>query len=339
MTVIHEQVGAVAIGRNEGERLKICLKKLVKQFSSVVYVDSGSSDGSIEFARAIGVVVTELDTSIPFNAARARNSGWQTLLDQNPNLEFIQFVDGDCELVDGWLETSLAAINASPVIAIVCGRRREKFPKQSIYNRIMDLEWDTPVGRAQSCGGDSLVRIQALSEVGGFNETVQAGEEPEMCMRLRKAGWEIYRIDAEMTVHDSAMTRFSQWWRRQRRSGYGALDVNKRLGVQSFSQELRSARIWTLGWIGASLGLAILLSWNFGIFGFWLGILTGCAAFGAQIVRLTLRQRRVWDEVWNCAQYAWIMMISKFANMHGQILWWLDRWRGRHLRQIEYKSD
>nr|WP_228056506.1 glycosyltransferase family A protein [Microcoleus sp. LEGE 07076] len=158
----------VAIGRNEGQRLGACLGSAIEKVAVVVYVDSGSTDGSLELARSLGCNTVELDLSTPFTAARARNAGFARLQQAAPNIEFVQFVDGDCEVVDGWLELAQQQLAAKPELAVVCGRRREKFPEATAYNRLCDLEWDTPVGEAKACGGDSMMRVKALEQVGGF---------------------------------------------------------------------------------------------------------------------------------------------------------------------------
>jgi GT2 family glycosyltransferase len=212
--------GVVAIGRNEGERLKRCLHSALQATSHVVYVDSGSQDGSAAFARSVGVEVVELDMSIPFTAARARNAGFRRIKEQFPTLDFVQFVDGDCEFTSGWLEHAARYLRATPNAAVACGRLRERHPERSIYNRLCDAEWNTPVGRAQACGGIAMVRAHAFDQVHGFREDLIAGEEPELCLRLRREGWEIWRLEAEMAWHDAAMTRFSQWWRRSERAGH-----------------------------------------------------------------------------------------------------------------------
>src|SRR5687768_17706012 len=96
-------VGVIAIGRNEGERLRRCLASVVgKGCAAVVYVDSNSSDGSVAMARGMGVEVVELDMSLPFSAARARNAGFERLVQAAPHVEFVQFVDGDCEVQPTW---------------------------------------------------------------------------------------------------------------------------------------------------------------------------------------------------------------------------------------------
>jgi GT2 family glycosyltransferase len=213
-------IGVIVIGRNEGERLRRCLTSLETIRGRVVFVDSGSSDGSPDVARARGVEVVELSCDVPFTAARARNSGFEKLLSIDPGVEFAQFVDGDCEVDPQWIETAVLALQAQPTVAVVCGRRRERFPDASIYNRLCDMEWDTKPGEATECGGDAMFRIGPLREAGGYKADLIAGEEPELCVRLRAAGWKVVRLDAEMTLHDAAMTRFGQWWKRNVRNGH-----------------------------------------------------------------------------------------------------------------------
>ena len=183
-----KQVGLVAIGRNEGQRLRQCLVSATDKVARVVYVDSGSTDGSLELARSLGADTVELDLSIPFTAARARNEGFARLLELAPDIEFVQFVDGDCEVVDGWIDRAYNELAAKPEVAAVCGRRRERYPEASIYNQLCDIEWDTPVGETKACGGDSMMRASAFQQVEGFNPALIAGEEPEMCVRLRQKG-------------------------------------------------------------------------------------------------------------------------------------------------------
>src|SRR5262249_30270274 len=160
----------------------------------IVYVDSGSTDDSVAFARSRGVEVVELDMSIPFTAARARNEGLDRLLKVDPEVHFVQFVDGDCEVQQGWLQKAEQTLQSETAVAVVCGRRRERFPQSSIYNRLCDMEWDTPIGEAGACGGDAMMRVPALRQVGGYRASLIAGEEPELCTRLRGAGWKVLRL-------------------------------------------------------------------------------------------------------------------------------------------------
>lgn len=243
-----KDLGFVIIGRNEGVRLQLAFASVLRQTSRAVYVDSGSSDDSVTLAVGQGLPVVELDPSLPFTAARARNAGLEWLMRFHPDLDFVHFIDGDCELVPGWLEQALAALRAEPDVAAVCGRRRERDPFASPYNRLCDNEWNTPVGIAKTCGGDALFRVEPLRAVGGFREDLIAGEEPDLCCRIRRNGWRIRRLDAEMTVHDAAMTHFSQWWQRNRRSGYAMAEGLALRGEYdpTLRQKVLSNLIWAL---------------------------------------------------------------------------------------------
>src|SRR6185437_6636133 len=117
-------------------------------------------------------------------------------------------------------QTAKSFLETHSNVGAVCGRRRERFPDRSIYNWLCDREWEGPAGEVRACGGDVMIRSSALKAVGGYRDDVIAGEEPELCVRLRTAGWSIWRLDTEMTLHDAAMMRFNQWWRRTLRAGY-----------------------------------------------------------------------------------------------------------------------
>ena len=254
-------LGIIAIGRNEGERLRGCLSSIPAGVPTV-YVDSASTDDSVAIARELGAEVVDLDLSIPFTAARARNTGFARLAELAPDLAYVQFIDGDCELEQGWLETAREFLDRHPKVAAVCGRRRERHPERSIYNRFCDDEWNTPVGLADACGGDVLMRREAFVALGGYDVGLIAGEEPELCSRLRASGWQIWRIDAPMTIHDAAMYRFGQWWKRALRSGYGYAQVwHKTRGSAVgalYGRELARAAIWVLGVPLAALAAAFV---------------------------------------------------------------------------------
>ena len=217
-------IAVIVIGRNEGDRLRRCLASIPQEIG-IIYVDSRSTDDSVAFAKSLGIHVIELDMSIPFTAARARNAGVLALNCLFPRACYVQFLDGDCVIEAGWLDQAAAHLDRNPSSFVVCGRRRERFPDASVYNRWCDAEWNTPVGEALACGGDAMMRMDALRQIGLYDETVIAGEEPELCARFRAAGGRIWRIDAPMTVHDAAMHHLGQWWHRTVRCGFGYAQV------------------------------------------------------------------------------------------------------------------
>lgn len=240
------RIDAVAIGRNEGARLVACLRSLKGQVRRVIYVDSGSTDGSVEAARAEGAEVVALDMRTPFTAARARNAGLAALAADPP--DYVQVIDGDCILRDGWIARAARFLDENLRAAVVCGRRREQHPDASIYNSLIDVEWNTPVGEARACGGDALLRYQAVAAVKGYRDDLIAGEEPELCLRLRARGWTVWRIDAEMTWHDANIIRFSQWWKRTERAGHAFAEGAARFSTpQAPHWRTEVRRIWVWG--------------------------------------------------------------------------------------------
>ena len=319
----------VAIGRNEGERLKRCLQSVRSSVAHVVYVDSGSSDDSVALSTALGVSVVQLDLSHPFTAARARNQGFTALLELQPALDYVFFVDGDCEVVGGWLETAGRWLDDHPDFAVAWGFRRERFPEKSIYNLLCDIEWlDYPIGETKYCGGDALVRVTAFRQVRGYRPDLICGEEPEMCIRLRGAGWRIFHLDDAMTLHDAAMYRFSQWWKRTQRTGYAYAQAVALHGRPPEKQGVvESARAWTWGFSLPFITLAAAF-----LFGRWWLILF--LAYPMQIARIALAGRHSRRMNW---WKAVALILGKFPEMHGQVQYLGDRLRRVQSSLIEYK--
>ena len=321
-------LGVVVIGRNEGERLRACLLSVMSVDRPVVYVDSGSTDGSAAMAQALGADVCRLDMALPFTAARARNEGFRRLRANRPGVEVVQFVDGDCEVVPGWLPDAVEFLKATPAVAAVCGRRRERHPERSVYNLLCDLEWNTPIGSARACGGDVAIRAEAMQAVGGFRPDLIAGEEPELCIRLRAAGWLIWRLDADMTRHDAAMTRFAQWWTRATRAGFAYAQGRQLHGgppERHWVRESRSALEWGLGLPLLLLSL-VALSGPVALIGFLI--------YPMQGLRLYLKGRGNGRER---AISATFLLLGKFAEAVGVVRFHIQRLLRTTPRLIEYK--
>lgn len=322
-----EAFGVVAIGRNEGERLKQCLRS-ASGASLTVYVDSGSTDGSVEWATIFGATVVELDMTRPFTAARARNTGFKRLRELAPNLNYVQFIDGDCELDLGWPMAALTFLNSNDRVCAVLGRRRERYPDQSIYNRLCDREWDIPIGQVTACGGDVMMRAAPFEAAGGYREKLIAGEEPELCLRLRAAGWQVWRLDHEMTLHDANMTHFHQWWWRHVRSGYAFAQGAHLHGggpERHWVWESRRATLWGFCFPAVTI---IVLS----IFRWW-GVAL-LLIYPLQMLRRMFRLPGSWR---SRVQLSFFELLSRFPEAFGQFKFSRDRLLGRQGRLIEYK--
>jgi GT2 family glycosyltransferase len=325
------RIGVVAIGRNEGARLRRCLASLAG-CPVVVYVDSGSTDGSVAAARAAGAEVVELDMSVPFTAARARNAGFGRLRELHPDVEFVQFLDGDCEVAPGWLEYAAAELDRRPTAVAVFGRTRERHPEASVYNRLCEIEWDGPAGEVSACGGNALMRSAAVAAVGGYNPGVIAAEDDELCLRLRRDGWAIVRVDADMVTHDAAMTRAGQWWRRAVRCGFAyahGAALHGRGPERHFVRERRRAIVWGL----AVPAVAAALAWPTG--GLSLGLF---ALYPLQFLHTYRRLRRRVPRRGPALAYAANCVLAKVPQTVGVLKYYVGRARRVTPRIIEYKG-
>jgi glycosyltransferase involved in cell wall biosynthesis len=321
-----QDVGVVVIGRNEGNRLIRCIKSLQSTGLTVIYVDSGSVDGSQDTAKQLGALVEILDLSIPFTAARARNKGFSKLLEAAANIKFVQFIDGDCILDESWLNQARGFLMERLDVAAVCGRRREINPSASIYNWMCDIEWATPIGETDSCGGDVMLRAEPFQVVGGYLSSLVAGEEPELCIRLRNHNWKIWRIDAEMTLHDAAITRFTQWWRRCKRGGYGMCQVAK-LHIQSKNGIWKKPVVRAIfygGFIPMLISLGV----------FYPPLLSALLFYPAAICKISIQRGYNDTKSW---RYAGMITVAKFAEFAGILNFTSDALLMRSRGIFEYK--
>lgn len=319
-------IAVVVIGRNEGDRLVRCLESLHHDDVSVVYVDSGSVDDSTAAARGFGARVVELDMSTPFTAARARNAGYQVLRDET-NSDYVQFLDGDCALQRGWLQAAVSMLSDHPDVGIVTGWLSEIHRDRSIYNRMCDTEWRGPAGDIDASGGNMMVRRAALDAVGGFDPTVISAEDDELCIRIRAAGWRVYRLPVELAVHDAAMTRFVEWWRRAVRAGHGFAQVGA-MHPGYFAASRR--RAWFYGAVvpGVALVTLLLRSWLFLVVPAIYTISFIRTARGLVGGRVSRRE---------AAHHAAYLVLSKFPTLQGILKFHWRRRQGKTMKIIEYK--
>jgi len=324
-----EPIGLVVIGRNEGFQLRRCFKSTAGKFVTTVYVDSGSTDGSCDLARLMGIEVVNLDMTQPFTAARARNAGINRLMQLQPNLTFIHTLDGDVEMIDGWLESAIDVMKQHPKAAVLSGLRIEKYPERSPYIRLCNIEWNKPDGYP-ACEGDAILRIEAFRKVGGFNEKLIAGEEPELCLRFWQAGYECLRNRVPMSLHDVGLLHFSQWWKREMRTGHSYAEGAAMYGRIHYLRQSMGIWFWALAVPLTGLTAAY---WTYG-----LSILLVLGMYCLLFYRAYkgIRARAMNNGL--AREYAFFNVLSKFPMLWGMIQFWIRRWTGKQTGIIEYRK-
>jgi len=324
----------VVIGRNEGARLAKCLDSIAQVrgvvVKEIIYVDSASTDGSPDLASQYGAIVIVVRPERP-TAALGRNAGWR-----RAESDLVLFLDGDTVLYSDFPRTAYDALSRDPSIAAVWGHRREIHPEASIFNRVLDLDWMYKPGFTISCGGDVMMRRKALLETGGFDEGLIAGEEPELCRRMRARGYTILHIDYPMTGHDLQITHWSQYWKRATRAGHAYAEVSARYRSSDdpiWAAERRDNIIRGSFW-PVSLTFAILAGVRLGFLPFvlWLALL------------LLQSVRSAWKARWKEANPAILLLYGIHSQLQhvpilvGQLRYELNRRQGRTQRLVEYKA-
>jgi glycosyltransferase involved in cell wall biosynthesis len=332
--IVKPALSIVVIGRNEGQRLKQCFASIcaVRGFEKVqlIYVDSSSTDGSPELASQFGAEVIVIHPERP-TAASGRNAGWNRATE-----EFILFLDGDTVLNPDFPCAALNAMVGDPRICAVWGHRRELYADKSIYIRVLDLDWIYAPGIVEACGGDVLMRRSALLETGGYDDQLIAGEEPELCRRMRSRGYSILHIDHPMTGHDLQITRWSQYWKHARRAGYAYAEVSDRFRHSEDPFWLSDARrgvilgcFWPISFVAA---LAVSIHYWPLLMTIWVGLFLAASV------------RSAWKARWKSGSAITLFLYGIHSHLQhipiflGQLQYAQDRRRRRQRDLIEYKQ-
>lgn len=326
------RVATVVIGRNESARLDRCLASLTSDDAPTVYVDSQSTDDSVAIARARGVDVVEMPADVASSAALARNLGAEHLVDLHPDLAYVQFIDGDCIVEEGFTGAAVAALDDDPGLAAVCGYRIEMEPYRNVFHRIAHVEWQMgAVGDVREFGGDVVLRLAAFRPAGGYSPEVVAGEDPEFASRLVAAGWRIRRLDIVSTAHDIAMSSVRQWWARSRRGGYGSLLVTIRTWNTDrlFLDQVRRNVLWGVVAPAAAVALAPRTRVPLGLLLARHVLSAFRAARSISSPRVTAADRLAWG--FSCT-------LSAIPAGFGAIQTLLAHARGRRPELVEYKT-
>lgn len=338
------QLSVVIIGRNEGQRLETCIRSVqavhgAEKINEIIYVDSASTDGSPERAAALGAKVLTVYPEYPA-AAIGRNAGWQAA-----SAPFILFLDGDTTLHPDFINVALKSF-ADSQVAVVWGHRRERYPMASVYQRALDLDWVYPPGISAFCGGDALMRRAVLEEVGGYDEQLIAGEEPELCQRIRAKGHLILHIDQPMTLHDLAITQGSQYWRRAVRAGHAYAEVSNLLRQRAQTLAPKQQKQPVL-WQRESLKNLIHVSVFMDIF--LIGIVVSFVwdsvlpIIMSLLIFMGLSLRSAWKAHWKSNDFISLLLYgfhSQFQHIPifvGQLQYHYHRIKGKRRQLIEYK--
>ena len=196
-------ISVIVIGKNEGERLVACLRSIQTALSAlaheVVYVDSCSTDQSLQTAKALGARCFLL-------AERKTTAGLGRFVGaKEARGEYLLFLDGDMQLQPGFAEKALMAIAAKGYDG-VCGIREDVYLRGGeVVCRNDNYFGCTQERLAPVFGGALMITRDALDACGGWATDTIACEEAELYARLKAIGCRIAEIPVPMILHTDAV--------------------------------------------------------------------------------------------------------------------------------------
>jgi GT2 family glycosyltransferase len=209
-------IAVAVVNHNTRDHLRCCLESVLKEGpAQTIVVDTRSSDGSAEMARQEfpSVTVHEVDNrgygaaaNVALESARA---DYVLLLNADTRLE-----PGTLEALRDYLGRHPRVVVAGPRVIGEGGRVEQtarRFPtplelllqESGLHAVLRPWRGTGPSQRVDwLLGAALLLRREAVEEIGGFDESYfMYGEEIDLCLRLRRAGWEIHYAPVATIVH------------------------------------------------------------------------------------------------------------------------------------------
>jgi len=230
--------------------------------TELILVDNGSTDGSVEFVREHAGDAARMFLCPGLTVAAMRNAGARASTG-----EFLSFIDVDCEVSPDYYETALRVLHTTDAAATGSRYALPETPHwtESVWDRMHRNLEDGYVSTLN--GGNLFVRASAFWAVDGFRESLVSGEDPDLCTRLREAGFAIYEDHKVRVIHHGNPKTLHGFFRKEIWRGLGMIShggISEKPAIMTFMHLAASlagiAAISTpLMSFGASVGLAAIL--------------------------------------------------------------------------------
>jgi len=246
------ELSVVLITKNQAWNISRLIESVLRETScasskEIILVDSASTDETISLASRYAANIFRLKPGQRLSPAIGRYVGYK-----QSSGEYVLFLDGDTELIPGWLPHALRLMCERPDVGGVTGgvinlptsaaAQRPAAPAQKTHPAPpKEVLWCNYGG-----GGVAMYRRPAMERAGTFNPNLNAEEEPELGLRIRQAGYRLFELDYPMAFHyNDAPVAVSSVLSRRRRNFLVGMGQGARyhLGTKVFWTWLRE-RWW-----------------------------------------------------------------------------------------------
>lgn len=323
-------IGVVVVGTDPGDTPEAAIRS-AGEGRPVVFVAPSDSSQAAAIARRAGAAVVELDGLSTATGGRARNAGYRQLKTLAPDLGFVQFIPAGSALHPDWLTSAAHFMARRPEVSVIEGATKERYPRPSKFAAFGSGEAFL-AGEAQASGPMMLVRVEGFEAAGGFRNDLKTGETEDLCLRLRRRGRHIWRLDAPMAVREIQPSNISGWWSSAVRRGFGfaySAALHGRAPERFRAPETARAVIWgglypafVFGAAAAAAGAAYLLDRFLNpLMIAALIVALGCSVYATRWFWAAAR-RGFWRfSSWNYGLYATLRFIPEFF---GVLRFWLS---------------
>lgn len=181
---------------NEERYLPSCLTSLMalgypKDRREILLIDNGSTDRTLEIARGFSEVSVHVKENVKVGAVR--NYGVQKAIGS-----IIVFLDSDCTVNPGWLIDGVRKLSANPG-SVIGGRYLLRDDPSWLEKYWILTPSGQTVPQTSLLGGCIFVPKEVFQSIGGFDEYLNAGEDSDLTVRLKKEEVSVV-IDPSLSV-------------------------------------------------------------------------------------------------------------------------------------------
>lgn len=330
--------GIVVVGANPKTLPEAAIRS-AGDSRAIVFAPVGLAPEPLAVARRAGAVIVEGDERSLATGGRARNAGYRQLKKIAPHLRYVQFIDSDYALDPGWIATAEKFMERRPEVAIIEGAVQTQSGAHIEYRTIAEQKMREAIGEVPLIANASVfMRTENFEAAGGFRGDLLVCETEDLCVRQRRRGGRVWRLDAKMLICDSQKQNLARWWSGSTRQGFEnayAASLHggppERVGVRDtaraviwgFAFPLAIAVLALAGGAGAAVWAPLTSAYVVAASIIALGV----GVYGAKFIVATARRGPLKPSSWRKAFYA---VFGRFPEFIGVWRFWFGGKNASH---------